>query len=80
MQESGFLNIWIGFDMSEAQKKADKKYYKKKKANGWFKLVKWIHKDDIKPISAQEIEAFCQRKAREGLKDLPNIEQGKDKK
>ena len=38
--------------MSEAQKKADKKFYEKMKSLGWIKRPFWIHKNDITDITA----------------------------
>ena len=48
--------------MAKSKKDINADHYKKKKDAGWFSFVKWIHKDDIKPISKQEIEAFCNAK------------------
>lgn len=48
--------------MSEAQKKADKKCYQNKIAGGWVKFSKWIHPDKVEPITANEINAFFEKR------------------
>jgi len=53
--------------MAKSKKEINADHYKKKKEAGWFSFIKRMHKDNIKPISKQEIEAFCQAKARKDL-------------
>jgi hypothetical protein len=64
----------------KSKKQIDADHYKKKTKAGWFKFSKWMHEDKIEPISFDEIQAFFQKKAREGLKDLSEVKQVEKKK
>jgi len=56
--------------MTKSKKQINADHYQKKKAEGWFSFIKRVHKDDIQPISKQEIEAFCQAKARKDIEGV----------